>query len=68
MKHHTEEEHPRSAFGLQKCVTDEPACVMDESRLDTCVLCGVFAEAQSRVNEVFSRTRLQDLLQTALTR
>ena len=28
----------------------------------TCALCGVFAEAQSRVNEVFVRTTLQDLL------
>ncbi len=56
------------AFGLQKCVTDEPVCVMDESWLGSCVLCGVFAEAQFRVNEVFSRTRLQDLVQAPVPR
>ena len=50
------------AFALQKCVTDDPACVVSDQRLDTCVLCGVFAEAQSRVNEVLARTTLADLL------
>ena len=51
------------AFALQKCVTDDPACVVSDKRLDNCVLCGVFAEAQSRVNEVLARTTLADLLQ-----
>ncbi|MEI8314236.1 MAG: Rrf2 family transcriptional regulator [Verrucomicrobiota bacterium] len=50
------------AFALQKCVTDDPACVVSDQRLDSCVLCGVFAEAQSRVNEVLERTTLADLL------
>ena len=50
------------AFALQKCVTDDPACVVSDQRLDNCVLCGVFAEAQSRVNEVLARTTLADLL------
>ena len=51
------------AFALQKCVTDDPACVVSETRLENCVLCGVFAEAQTRVNEVLARTTLADLLQ-----
>jgi Rrf2 family iron-sulfur cluster assembly transcriptional regulator len=50
------------AFALQKCVSDDPECVVSDDRLDSCVLCGVFSEAQSRVNEVFARTSLQDLL------
>jgi len=51
------------AFALQKCVTDDPACVVSDQRLESCVLCGVLAEAQSRVNEVLARTTLADLLQ-----
>ena len=51
-----------SAFALQKCVTDEPECVVSHDRLNNCALCSVFAEAQSRVNEVLVRTTLQDLL------
>ena len=50
------------AFALQKCVSDEPECVVSDDRLGSCVLCGVFGEAQNRVNEVFARTSLQDLL------
>jgi Rrf2 family iron-sulfur cluster assembly transcriptional regulator len=50
------------AFALQKCVTDDPECVVSDDRLNSCTLCGVFSEAQSRVNEVFARTSLQDLL------
>lgn len=50
------------AFALQKCVSDDPECVVSEDRLSSCTLCGVFSEAQSRVNEVFARTSLQDLL------
>ena len=53
-----------SAFALQKCVSDEPVCVVSEDRLASCVLCGVFSEAQNRVNEVFARTSLQDLLRS----
>ncbi len=49
-------------FALQKCVSEEPECVVAHERLDTCTLCAIFSEAQSRVNEVFSRTSLQDLL------
>jgi len=52
-----------NAFALQKCVTIDPQCVVSHDRLSDCVLCGVFAEAQNRVNEVFTRTTLQDLLQ-----
>ena len=51
------------AFALQKCVTEDPACVVSDQRLESCVLCGVLAEAQSRVNEVLERTTLADLLQ-----
>jgi Rrf2 family iron-sulfur cluster assembly transcriptional regulator len=51
-----------NAFALQKCVTDDPECVISHERLTSCSLCAVFTEAQSRVNEVFSRTSLQDLL------
>jgi Rrf2 family iron-sulfur cluster assembly transcriptional regulator len=48
-------------FALQKCVTEEPSCVVSTERLGSCVLCGVFAEAQRRVNEVFASTTLADL-------
>ena len=51
-----------NAFALQKCVTDDPECVISHERLNSCSLCAVFTEAQSRVNEVFARTSLQDLL------
>jgi Rrf2 family transcriptional regulator, iron-sulfur cluster assembly transcription factor len=53
-------------FALQKCVTDEPSCVVSTERLGGCVLCGVFAEAQRRVNEVFASTTLADLTKRAL--
>ncbi len=53
-------------FALQKCVADEPECVVSESRLGACSLCGVFLEAQHKVNEVFSRTTLEDLLERQL--
>jgi Rrf2 family protein len=49
-------------FALQKCVGEEPECVVSLDRLTNCILCSVFSEAQSRVNEVFSRTTLQSLL------
>ena len=52
-------------FALQKCVTDDPSCVVAAERLESCVLCGVFAEAQRRVNEVFAGTTLADLVQRA---
>lgn len=53
-------------FALQKCVAVvDPECVVSDSRLGSCVLCGVFAEAQSRVNEVFTRTTLADLVSKA---
>ena len=51
-----------NAFALQKCVTDDPECVISHERLSSCSLCAVFTEAQNRVNEVFARTSLQDLL------
>lgn len=54
-------------FALQKCVSEEPECVVSESRLGSCVLCNVFAEAQSRVNEVFARTTLAELLKRSPT-
>ena len=50
-------------FALQKCVADEPECVVSTTRMSTCTLCAVFTEAQNRVNEVFARTTLADLLQ-----
>lgn len=53
------------AFALQRCVTDEPHCVISHRQLRSCSLCAVFTEAQSRVNEVFARTTLQDLLAPA---
>jgi Rrf2 family iron-sulfur cluster assembly transcriptional regulator len=49
-------------FALQKCVSDEPECVVSTTRMSTCTLCAVFGEAQNRVNEVFARTSLTDLL------
>jgi Rrf2 family transcriptional regulator, iron-sulfur cluster assembly transcription factor len=51
-----------SAFALQKCVSVEPECVVSNDRLGSCSLCGVYAEAQGRVNEVFARTTLESLL------
>ena len=50
------------AFALQKCVATDPACVVSDHRIESCVLCGVFTEAQNRVNEVLARTTLADLL------
>ena len=50
------------AFALQKCVTDDPECVVSTTRMSNCTLCAVFTEAQNRVNEVFARTTLADLL------
>jgi len=51
-----------TGFALQKCVTSNPRCALTEQRLPTCALCGIFGEAQNRVNEVLSRTTLADLL------
>ena len=48
-------------FALQKCVTEDPVCVVATERLGSCVLCGVFGEAQRRVNEIFAGTTLADL-------
>jgi len=50
------------AFALQRCVTDDPECVVSHERLRHCALCAVFTKAQARVNEVFAETTLQDLL------
>src|SRR5271154_6211838 len=50
-------------FALQKCVSDEPECVVSTTRMSSCTLCAVFSEAQNRVNEVFARTTMADLLQ-----
>src|SRR5258706_15447641 len=50
------------SFALQKCVSDDPECVVSHDRLRSCTLCGIFSEAQQRVNELFSRTTLLDLL------
>jgi Rrf2 family transcriptional regulator, iron-sulfur cluster assembly transcription factor len=49
-------------FALQRCVSDDPECVVSTTRMNTCTLCAVFSEAQNRVNEVFARTTLADLL------
>ena len=49
-------------FALQKCVSDDPKCVVSTTRMSNCTLCAVFTEAQNRVNEVFARTTLADLL------
>jgi Rrf2 family protein len=53
-----------NAFALQKCVSLEPECVVADERLGSCALCGVYAEAQGRVNEVFARTTLESLLKS----
>jgi DNA-binding IscR family transcriptional regulator len=37
--------------------------VVSNTRMSTCTLCAVFSEAQNRVNEVFARTTMADLLQ-----
>lgn len=50
------------SFALQKCVADDPECVVSHDRLNSCTLCAIFTEAQSRVNDLFSHTTLQDLL------
>jgi Rrf2 family protein len=50
------------AFALQKCVSEDPECVVSTTRMSNCTLCAVFSEAQNRVNEVFARTTLADLL------
>ncbi len=50
-------------FSIQRCVSDDPECVVSHERLSNCVLCSVFTEAQNRVNEVFSRTTLKTLAQ-----
>ncbi|MGO9246731.1 MAG: RrF2 family transcriptional regulator [Verrucomicrobiia bacterium] len=50
------------SLALQKCVTDDPECVVSTTRMSSCTLCAVFTEAQNRVNEVFARTTLADLL------
>jgi len=51
-------------IALQRCLEDKPDC----SHLQSCALCGLFAEAQDRLKETFSRTTLADLArrQTAL--
>jgi Rrf2 family protein len=49
-------------FALQKCVSETPECVVSTTRMIDCTLCAVFTEAQNRVNEVFARTTLADLL------
>jgi Rrf2 family iron-sulfur cluster assembly transcriptional regulator len=51
-----------SLLQILNCVTDDPECVISHERLTSCALCAVFTEAQSRVNEVFARTSLLDLL------
>ena len=51
-----------NGFALQKCVANHPECVVAERRMSGCALCGIFGEAQDRVNEVFSRTTLAQLL------
>jgi len=50
------------AFALQRCVTAAPKCVVAHRSRESCALCAIFGEAQNRVNEVFTRTTLQDLL------
>ena len=51
-----------NTFALQKCVSDDPECAISHDRLRSCTLCGIFSEAQQRVNDLFSRTTLLDLL------
>ena len=55
-----------TAFALQKCVSAEPECVVSHERLRSCALCSVYAEAQDRVNEVFTRSTLESLLKPHL--
>ena len=49
-------------FALQKCVSDDPECVVSDDRMNGCALCAIYSEAQSRVNEVFTRATLESLL------
>lgn len=51
-----------TGFALQKCVTANPECALVERHPGNCALCGIFGEAQNRVNEVLSGTTLADLL------
>ncbi len=51
-----------AVFALQKCVSTAPECVLSPTRMSSCTLHNVFSEAQHRVNEIFGRTSLADLL------
>lgn len=44
-------------IALQRCLEDRPDC----NHLPGCALCGLFAEAQDRLKETFSRTSLAEL-------
>lgn len=44
-------------IALQRCLDERTGC----AHLETCVLCGVFGEAQERLREVFARKTLADL-------
>jgi len=52
-----------NGLALQKCVANHPTCVVADRRLSGCPLCRIFGEAQHRVNEVFSKTTLKELLE-----
>ncbi|MDZ4815453.1 MAG: Rrf2 family transcriptional regulator [Verrucomicrobiota bacterium] len=45
-------------LALQRCLEEVPDC----ERRDNCTLCAVFGEVQNKVNEVFSRTSVRDLM------
>lgn len=44
-------------IALQRCLEDEPDC----SHIGGCALCGLLAEAQDSIKEVFAKTSLADL-------
>lgn len=47
-------------IAFQRCQTETPDC----EHSGGCALCGLFAQAQDRVKDTFSRTTIADLLKT----
>ncbi|MBI5394804.1 MAG: Rrf2 family transcriptional regulator [Verrucomicrobia bacterium] len=48
-------------LSLQSCTENPALCVWDTSKMESCTLCALFTEAQSRVKDLFSKTTLADL-------
>lgn len=47
-------------IAFQRCLTETPDC----EHSGGCALCGLFAQAQDRVKDTFSRTSIDDLMKT----